>query len=60
MTLISRSDQQYQDWIQHGHIEARQCRPGMPYALTITDEIDMKLRTTTSSHLSVKSPILVE
>jgi hypothetical protein len=49
-------------WIQHGHIEARQCRPGMPYAITITDEIDTKLRTwiATSSHLPAKSLTLVE
>ena len=49
-------------WIQHGHIEARQCRPGMPYVITITDEIDMKLRTwvATSSHLPPKSQTLVE
>src|SRR3954454_13986065 len=30
-------------WIQHGHIDARQRRPGMPHAITITDEIDLKL-----------------
>jgi hypothetical protein len=49
-------------WIQHGHIDARQRRPGMPYAITITDEIDTKLRTwiATSSHLPAKSPTLVE
>src|SRR4029453_7737834 len=32
-------------WIQHGHVDARQRRPGMPHAITITDEIDLKLRT---------------
>jgi DNA invertase Pin-like site-specific DNA recombinase len=49
-------------WIQHGHVDARQRRPGMPYAITITDEVDAKLRAwvTTSSHLPAKSPTLVE
>jgi hypothetical protein len=32
----------------------------MLYAITITDEIDMKLCTATSSHLPAKSQTLVE
>jgi hypothetical protein len=49
-------------WIQHGYVDTQQRRPGMSHAITITDEIDLKLRTwiATSSHIPAKSPTLVE
>jgi hypothetical protein len=31
-------------WIERGHVSAHQRKPGVPYAITITDTIDRQLR----------------
>ena len=31
-------------WIENGHVSAHRRKPGLPYAITITDETDRKLR----------------
>ncbi len=45
-------------WIDRGLIDARRKKPGLPYAITITDEIDRTLRhwVANSAHLQPSSP----
>jgi hypothetical protein len=41
-------------WIERGHVSAHQRKPGVPYAITITDTIDRELRdwVATSSRIN--------
>jgi hypothetical protein len=49
-------------WIERGLIEARRRKPGLPYAITISEETDRTLRhwVANSSHLAPSSPNLIE
>jgi excisionase family DNA binding protein len=44
-------------WIERGHITAQRRKPGLPYAITITDTTDRTLRewVATSSHMPHRS-----
>jgi hypothetical protein len=45
-------------WIERGLIDARRRKPGLPYAITISEETDRKLRNwvANSGHLPSSSP----
>ena len=45
-------------WIERGYIPAQRRKPGSPYAITLTDEIDRNLRdrVANSSRITTSSP----
>jgi hypothetical protein len=49
-------------WIERGHISAQRRKPGLPYAITITDTTDRALRewVATSSHMTHRSQTQIE
>jgi hypothetical protein len=49
-------------WIERGHIAAQRRKPGLPYAITITDTTDRALRewVATSSHMTHRSQTQIE